>query len=85
MSLGGKQYAYVIVDDFSRFTWVFILAHKNKIIHEFIKFSRKVQNKKGYTVVSIRSDRGREFDCEPFENFCNEQGIKHNFSAPRTP
>ena len=29
MSLGGKLYVLVVVDDFSRFTWVMFLAHKN--------------------------------------------------------
>ena len=30
-SLGGKSYAFVIVDDFSRYTWVLFLAHKNDV------------------------------------------------------
>ena len=28
-SLGGKRYGLVIVDDYSRFTWVFFLAYKD--------------------------------------------------------
>ena len=32
-SLGGKSYAFVIVDDFSRYTWVVFLAHKNDVFH----------------------------------------------------
>ncbi|GJY58151.1 retrovirus-related pol polyprotein from transposon TNT 1-94 [Tanacetum coccineum] len=36
--------------------------------------------------VSIRTDHGREFDNEvQFENYCDSNGITHNFSAPRTP
>ncbi|GJT19773.1 retrovirus-related pol polyprotein from transposon TNT 1-94 [Tanacetum coccineum] len=36
--------------------------------------------------VSIRTDHGREFDNEvQFREFCNANGIAHNFSAPRTP
>ena len=34
-SLRGKKYGYVLVDDFSRFTWVFFLTHKNKTFNEF--------------------------------------------------
>ena len=30
LSLGGKQYGFVIVDDYSRFTWVLFLHSKNK-------------------------------------------------------
>ncbi|GJQ96225.1 zf-CCHC domain-containing protein [Tanacetum coccineum] len=40
----------------------------------------------GCTIVSIRTDNGREFDNEvQFREFCNANGITHNFSAPRTP
>ncbi|GJT16981.1 retrovirus-related pol polyprotein from transposon TNT 1-94 [Tanacetum coccineum] len=36
--------------------------------------------------MSIKTDHGREFDNEvQFEEFCNANGITHNFSAPRTP
>ncbi|GJZ48788.1 retrovirus-related pol polyprotein from transposon TNT 1-94 [Tanacetum coccineum] len=36
--------------------------------------------------MSIRTDHGREFDNEvQFREFCNANGITHNFSAPRTP
>lgn len=27
-SIGGKRYVFVIIDDFSRFTWVIFLTHK---------------------------------------------------------
>jgi len=33
----------------------------------------------------LRSDHGGEFQNELFENFCEENEIMHNFSAPRTP
>lgn len=45
-----------------------------------------IQNKLGYSIVSIRTDHGREFDNEvQFGKFCDENGISHNFFAPRTP
>ena len=84
-SLGGKYYAFVIVGDFSRYTWVLFLAHKNDVFHEFSKLCRKIQNEKGFTISCIRSDHGREFENVEFESFCDEQGIEHTFSAPRTP
>ena len=33
----------------------------------------------------IHSDHGKEFENKQFEEFCDEVGITHNFSAPRTP
>ena len=34
---------------------------------------------------AIRSDHGTEFENSLFKAFCEEHGISHNFSAPRTP
>jgi hypothetical protein len=45
-SLSGKLYAFVIVDDYSRFTWVLFLSHKNDAHDAFAKFCKRVQNEK---------------------------------------
>ena len=84
-SLGGKSYAFVIVDDLSRYTWVLFLAHKNDAFHEFSKLCRKIQNEKGFTISCIRSYHEREFENVDFESFCDDHVIEHNFSVPRTP
>ena len=78
-SLWGKSYTYVIVDDFSRYTWVLFLSQKNEAFYEFLKFWNKVQNEKGFTITCIRSDHERELENIDFENCCNEHGIYHNF------
>ncbi|WRX10304.1 Integrase [Theobroma cacao] len=84
-SLGGKSYGFLIVDDYSRYTWVYFLAHKNDALSASISHCRKVENEKGLAIVSIRSDHGGEFENFEFEEFFNEKGLDHNFSAPRTP
>ena len=81
MSLGGKQYGFVIVDDYTRYTWVFFLSSKNEALDMFIPFYKIIQNEKGYSIFSIRSDHGKEFENLGFDAFCGENGISHNFSA----
>ena len=85
LSMGDKSYGFVIVDDYSRFTWVYFLAHKDEALHTFIRLCKKVQNEKGLTLISVRSDHGGQFENHGFETFCNEHGYNHNFSATRTP
>ena len=58
-SLGRKSYAYVIVDDFSRYTRVLFLSQNNEALYEFSKFWNKIQNEKGFTITCIRSDHVR--------------------------
>ncbi|CAJ2666514.1 unnamed protein product [Trifolium pratense] len=84
-SINGKKYGLVIVDDYSRWTWVKFLRTKDEAYDEFIIFCKQIQNEKGYTILKVRSDHGGEFENEPFENFCEKYGILHEFSSPRTP
>ncbi|GJZ38286.1 retrovirus-related pol polyprotein from transposon TNT 1-94 [Tanacetum coccineum] len=51
-----------------------------------LSHSRKIQNQLGCSIVSIRTDHGREFDNEvQFGEFYNANSITYNFSAQRTP
>ncbi|GKA09631.1 retrovirus-related pol polyprotein from transposon TNT 1-94 [Tanacetum coccineum] len=85
-SYGGNRYTLVIVYDYSRYTWTRFLKDKTKAFDQFKIFSKKIKNQLGCTIVSIRTDHGREFDNEvQFGEFCNANGITHNFSAPHTP
>nr|GEU72420.1 retrovirus-related Pol polyprotein from transposon TNT 1-94 [Tanacetum cinerariifolium] len=83
---GGNCYTLVIVDDYSRYTWTRFHKDKTKAFDQFEIFNRKIQNQLGCSIVSIRTDHGRQFDNETqFGEFCSANGITHNFSAPRTP
>ena len=83
LSFGGKRYAYVIVDDFSKFTCILFLANKHDAFHEFQKFCKKIQNEKDLKFVKIRNDHGGKFENEYFENFCEEHHFEHDFSFLR--
>nr|GEX84080.1 retrovirus-related Pol polyprotein from transposon TNT 1-94 [Tanacetum cinerariifolium] len=85
-SYEGNCNTLVIVDDCSRYTWTRFLEDKTEAFDQFKMFSKKIQYQLGCTIVSIRTDHGREFDNEvQFREFCNANGITHNFLAPRTP
>ncbi|GJW80857.1 retrovirus-related pol polyprotein from transposon TNT 1-94 [Tanacetum coccineum] len=85
-SYKGNRYTLVIVDDYSRYTWTRFFKDKSEAFDQFEIFSKKIQNQLRCTILSIRTDHGREFDNEvQFGEFCNANGITHNFSAPRTP
>ncbi|WJX12965.1 hypothetical protein P8452_03412 [Trifolium repens] len=84
-SLGGKRYAFVVVDDFSRFTWVNFIRDKSDTFDIFKTLSTQVQREKNCGIVRIRSDHGREFENEKFSEYCASEGIKHEFSSPITP
>ena len=85
MSLSGKQYGFVIVDDFIRYTWGAFLVIKEWSLGYVHTFYKIVQNEKDYSISSIKSDHGKEFENLDFDGFCDENGISHNSFPPRTP
>ncbi|GJR31766.1 retrovirus-related pol polyprotein from transposon TNT 1-94 [Tanacetum coccineum] len=86
LSYEGNRYTLVIVDDYFMYTWTRFLKNKTESFDQFEIFSKKIQNQLGCTILSIKTDHGREFDNEvQFGVFCNANGITHNFLAPRTP
>jgi transposase InsO family protein len=85
ISIGGSKYCLIIVDDYSRFTWVFFLREKPQTQETLKKFLRQAQNEFGLKIKKIRSDNGTEFKNSQIEGFLEEEGIKHEFSSPYTP
>ena len=61
LSIGGSKYGLVIIDDFSRFTWVFFLQDKSETQGTLKCFLRRAQNEFELKVKKIRSDNGAEF------------------------
>jgi transposase InsO family protein len=85
ISIGGSKYCLVIVDDYSRFTWVFFLKEKSKTQETSKGFLRRAQNEFGLRIKKIRSDNGTEFKNSQIEGFLEDEGIKHEFYSPYTP
>ena len=87
-SLGGKRYAFVCVDEFSRYSWIHFLKEKSNTFDAFealllrLMLEANLHHKK---VVRIKSDHGREFENSHFDTFYNKHGIRHEYSAPKTP
>jgi hypothetical protein len=85
ISINGSKYCRVIVDDYSRFTWVFFLQEKSQTQETLKGFLRRAQNKFELRIKKIRSNNGTEFKNSQIEGFLEDEGIKHAFSYPYTP
>ena len=52
-SRSGKRYVFVIVDDYSRFTWTLFLVSKDEAFDEFVSFANKIQKSTNNQIVHI--------------------------------
>ncbi|GJR69233.1 putative ribonuclease H-like domain-containing protein [Tanacetum coccineum] len=84
-SLMKKSYCLVVTDDFSRFSWVFFLATKNKTSEILKTFITEIENQLDHKVKVIRCDNGTEFKNSVMNQFCEMKRIKREFSVARTP
>jgi transposase InsO family protein len=76
-SAGGKWYVIVVVDDYSRYAWVFFLEEKGEMFGFVRDLVLRLRNERhGDAVQAIHSDNGSEFRNSRFE---------HQFQSLSTP
>ncbi|GJW72070.1 putative ribonuclease H-like domain-containing protein [Tanacetum coccineum] len=84
-SVYEKKYILVIVDDYSRFTWVKSLRSKYEALDFIIKFLKMIQVRLKVPVRCIRTDNGTEFVNQTLREYYEKVGISHETSVARSP
>ncbi|GJV04413.1 putative ribonuclease H-like domain-containing protein [Tanacetum coccineum] len=83
--INGKKYILVIVDDYSRYTWVYFLRTKDEAPDMIIDFVNQVQRNLKASILTIQTDNGTEFKNKKLRSFYAKLGIVHKTSIARTP
>ena len=81
---GGKKYFLALIDDCTRYCYVYLLRSKDEALEMFQHFKNEVENQLDRKIKVIRSDRGGEYEA-PFSDFCSQHGIIHQTTAPYSP
>jgi transposase InsO family protein len=82
---GKENYFMLIIDGYSRLTWVSLLKEKAKAFEKFKIFKALTETQTGERLKAVRSDKGGNFMSRDFKEFCDEHGIKREYTIPRTP
>ncbi|GKB56175.1 putative RNA-directed DNA polymerase, partial [Tanacetum coccineum] len=75
----------IIVDDFSRATWTYLLPNKHHVTTTIKHFHSYVHTQFKTQIQKIRTDNGTEFVNSSLTEFFNDKGIIHQTSCPYTP
>jgi len=67
-TLYKKHYFLTIVDDYTRFTWLYLLPLKSEVIVVLQPFFNMVKNQFGVIVKTLRSDNDTKFFNSQFTN-----------------
>jgi hypothetical protein len=73
--MGGKSYVLIIVDNYSRYSCVFILESKDEVFENFQSMALRLNNEHPNWLKVICSDNGNEFRNAFFDQFCLEHGV----------
>jgi transposase InsO family protein len=84
-NIGENKYNFVIVDGYTRYTWVFFLVDKSGVFATFKSFVKGIHNEFETTIKRVRSDNVSEFKNTRIDELCDEFGIRHQFSVKYTP
>nr|GEW01360.1 putative ribonuclease H-like domain-containing protein [Tanacetum cinerariifolium] len=84
-SINGKQYVLVIVDDYSRYTWVHFLISKDEAPEVIKTFLKKIQVVIQAPFIIVRTDNGTEFKNQMLKEYFDSVGISHQSYSVRTP
>ncbi|GJX98197.1 retrovirus-related pol polyprotein from transposon TNT 1-94 [Tanacetum coccineum] len=79
-SINGKRYVLVIVDDYSRYTWVLFLRSKDETPEEIKTFLKKITILLQAPVIIVRTNNGTEFTNQVLQEYFNSVGISHQAS-----
>ena len=83
LSLDKYRYYLLLVDHYTRYTWLYPLKQKSQVKETFIAFKSLVENRFQAKIGTVYSDNGGEFIA--LRDYFVKNGISHLTSPPHTP
>lgn len=74
-TLAGNSYFMLIVDDYNRWMWVYVIKSKDQVSSLFKNFKADSENMCGCRIKTLRTDHGREFISSELGQICEQTGI----------
>jgi hypothetical protein len=81
-SIGKFKYYVSFIDDFSKFTWVYLLKNKSNVFNKFHEFQKLVECLFDKKILVNQTDWGGEY--QKLAPFFQRVGISHHVSCPHT-
>ena len=80
-----KKYILTFIDDYTRRTWIYLLARKDETFAAFQTFKAKVEKQSECKIKTLHTDGGGEYIGGEFREFLRREGIDHQLTFPDSP
>lgn len=82
---GNKRYILTLIDDYSRYTFVYFMAHKSEVPDHISNFIQWMKTKFKKTPKYIRSYRGKEYMNRQIQGMLKKEGIESQYTTTYIP
>ena len=79
----GVKYFLLLLDDFSRYSWIYEVHTKDQVLPIFIQFKALVEKQFNLPIKHLQSDNEGKFKA--LIAFLAQHGIQQRLSCPYTP
>lgn len=79
-SFGRNNFYVSFIDDYNKFTWIYLLKHKSDVFQRFHEFQALVERQFGRKILAMQTDWGGKY--ERLNSFFTKIGISHHVSCP---
>jgi histone deacetylase 1/2 len=79
-SVSKHSYYVSFIDDFSKFSWIYLLKKRSDVFQVFLNYQAYVERKFGRKIITMQTDWGGEY--EKLNGYFQKIGITHHVSCP---
>lgn len=81
-SVGKNDFYVSFIDDYSKFTWIYLLRHKSEVFQKIHEFQAMIERQFNKKILAMQTDWGGEY--QKLNSFFQRIGIVHHVSCPHT-
>ena len=81
---GGSRYFVIFVDDFSRYTWIYLFKNRYELYQIYRDFTKMIKTRFSKPIKVFISDNAQEYKAHEFTSILHQFGIVPHSSCPGT-
>ena len=83
-NIGRSRYFVIFIDDYSRYSWIFPMKCRSKILPIYINFAKMIETQFSKRIKTFCSDNALEYTQYAFQALLHSYGIVHHLTSPGT-
>jgi transposase InsO family protein len=85
VTLGGRRYFLLLIDDLSCYMWVVILGSKGEVADSIRRAQAAAEAECGRKLCVLRTNNGGKLTATEFVSYCADEGVQRHYSVPYSP